>query len=172
MTKLIVAFRYFANVPKCGKQEDQLRRFFCIFYDNWYIRLIFPHYVKRLFEGKPCTTIWHTCASTKSCQNESRKRNTDISVSLYFSFHVFLLCFSMGSFFPRVFVYFSPCLVCCNFRFAPPSPLSDRNLTSGLRSAGVTLTFRHRASCILGQAFHYSPENALYIFNQQMYIII
>ena len=22
------------------------------------------------------------------------------------------------------------------------------------------LTFRHRASCILGQAFHYSPENA------------
>ena len=27
------------------------------------------------------------------------------------------------------------------------------------------LTFRHRASCILGQAFHYSPENAFYIFN-------
>ena len=25
------------------------------------------------------------------------------------------------------------------------------------------LTFRHRASCILGQAFHYSPENAFYI---------
>ena len=34
------------------------------------------------------------------------------------------------------------------------------------------LTFRHRASCILGQAFHCSPENAFYIFNQQMYIII
>ena len=31
------------------------------------------------------------------------------------------------------------------------------------------LTFRHRASCILGQAFHYSPENAFYIFNQQIY---
>jgi hypothetical protein len=29
-----------------------------------------------------------------------------------------------------------------------------------------TLTFRHRASCILGQAFHYSPQNAFYIFNQ------
>ena len=29
-----------------------------------------------------------------------------------------------------------------------------------------TLTFRHRASCILGQAFRYSPENAFYIFNQ------
>ena len=34
------------------------------------------------------------------------------------------------------------------------------------------LTFRHRASCILGQAFHYSPENAFYIFNQQVYFII
>jgi len=34
------------------------------------------------------------------------------------------------------------------------------------------LNFRHRASCILGQAFHYSPENAFYIFNQQMYFII
>ena len=30
------------------------------------------------------------------------------------------------------------------------------------------LTFRHRASCIKGQAFHYSPENAFYIFNQQI----
>ena len=35
-----------------------------------------------------------------------------------------------------------------------------------------TLTFRHCASCILGQAFHYSPENAFYIFNQQIYFII
>ena len=34
------------------------------------------------------------------------------------------------------------------------------------------LTFRHRASSILGQAFHYSPENAFYIFNQQIYFII
>ena len=34
------------------------------------------------------------------------------------------------------------------------------------------LTFRHRASCILGQAFRYSPENAFYIFNQQIYFII
>ena len=36
----------------------------------------------------------------------------------------------------------------------------------------VTLTFRYRASCILGQAFRYSPEYAFYIFNQQMYFII
>ena len=34
------------------------------------------------------------------------------------------------------------------------------------------LTFRQRASCILGKAFHYSPENAFYIFNQQIYFII
>ena len=33
------------------------------------------------------------------------------------------------------------------------------------------LTFRHRASCILGQAFHYSPENVFYIFNQQINFI-
>jgi len=34
------------------------------------------------------------------------------------------------------------------------------------------LTFRQRASCILGQAFHYSPENAFYIFNKKIYFII
>jgi hypothetical protein len=38
------------------------------------------------------------------------------------------------------------------------------------RSRG--LSFRHRASCILGQALRYSPENAFYIFNQQIYFII
>ena len=41
-----------------------------------------------------------------------------------------------------------------------------------LVSQETKLTFRHRASCILGQAFHYSPENAFYIFNQQIYFII
>jgi hypothetical protein len=40
------------------------------------------------------------------------------------------------------------------------------------RQLQVSLTFRHRASCILVQAFHFSPENAFYIFNQQMYFII
>ena len=34
------------------------------------------------------------------------------------------------------------------------------------------LTFRHRVSSILGQAFRYSLENAFYIFNQQIYFII
>ena len=42
---------------------------------------------------------------------------------------------------------------------------------AGLRVVSK-LTFRHRASCILGQAFRYSPENAFYIFNQQIYFII
>jgi len=37
---------------------------------------------------------------------------------------------------------------------------------------GTSFTFRHRASCILGQAFHCFPENAFYIFNQQIYFII
>ena len=36
----------------------------------------------------------------------------------------------------------------------------------------MPLTFRHRASCILGEAFHYSPQNAFYIFNQWIYFII
>jgi len=39
-------------------------------------------------------------------------------------------------------------------------------------SAVVRLTIRHCASCILGQAFHYSPENAFYIFNQQIFFFI
>ena len=36
----------------------------------------------------------------------------------------------------------------------------------------IKLTFRHRVSSILGQVFHYSPENAFYIFNKQIYFII
>ena len=40
------------------------------------------------------------------------------------------------------------------------------------RLAPSVLTFRHRASSILGKAFRYSPENAFYIFNQQIYFII
>ena len=43
---------------------------------------------------------------------------------------------------------------------------------SSLRFVFKGLTFRHRASCILGQTFHYSPENAFYIFNQQIYFVI
>ena len=39
-------------------------------------------------------------------------------------------------------------------------------------SCSSCLTFRHHASSILGQAFRYSPENAFYIFHQQIYFII
>ena len=41
-----------------------------------------------------------------------------------------------------------------------------------IRASVQFLNFRHRASCILGQAFRYYPENAFYIFNQQIYFII
>ena len=59
---------------------------------------------------------------------------------------------------------------CVAFVFHEPqsqlSPVSQQLLCI------CCLTFMHRASCILGQAFHYSPENAFYIFNQQIYFII
>ena len=50
-------------------------------------------------------------------------------------------------------------------------------LTSSLRQTSKavhqdTLTFRHRTSCITGQAFRYSPENAFCVFNPQIYFII
>ena len=45
-------------------------------------------------------------------------------------------------------------------------------LTRACFPCTVHLNFRHRASCILGQAFNYSPENAYYIFNPQIYFII
>ena len=49
---------------------------------------------------------------------------------------------------------------------------ANQFVTGGVRQGLLCLTFRHRASCILGQAFRYSPENAFYIFNQQIYFII
>ena len=49
-------------------------------------------------------------------------------------------------------------------------PLTDRCVFMEIQIH--PLTFRHRASCILGQAFHCSPEKAFYIFNQQIYFII
>jgi len=52
---------------------------------------------------------------------------------------------------------------------SPVTQLIDQpeNLASGPKRV-IELTFRHRASCTLGQAFHYSPENAFYLFNQQI----
>ena len=42
-------------------------------------------------------------------------------------------------------------------------------LLNCLNARSRSLNFRHRASCIQGQAFRYSPENAFYIVNQQIY---
>ena len=50
--------------------------------------------------------------------------------------------------------------------------LSDSRQTHCQLQNLKKLTFRHHVSCIFGQAFHYSPENAFYIFNQQIYFII
>ena len=49
---------------------------------------------------------------------------------------------------------------------------STREIKSNIFMATEALTFMHRVSCLLGQAFHYSPENAFYIFKQQIYFII
>jgi len=51
-------------------------------------------------------------------------------------------------------------------------PYFARNDTTEFKRNKERLAFRHRASCILGQAFHCSTENAFYIFNQQIYFII
>ena len=50
--------------------------------------------------------------------------------------------------------------------------LQQDSTSHGMMQRVFALSFRHRASCILGQAFPYSPENAFYIFNQQIYLII
>jgi len=52
------------------------------------------------------------------------------------------------------------------------APISVRTFVLLRRTYPVGLTFRLRASSMLGQAFRYSPENAFYIFNQQIYFII
>ena len=57
------------------------------------------------------------------------------------------------------------------FRFSSTKS-SHLGLCFPIRRVPSVLTFRHRASSILGQAFRYSPENAFYIFNQQIYFII
>ena len=53
--------------------------------------------------------------------------------------------------------------------------LSDRMISEVHASVRVVnLAVNLQEPCVLytGQAFHYSPENAFYIFNQQIYFII
>jgi len=57
----------------------------------------------------------------------------------------------------------------CAFRGSFYSERLVLKLPTGRTSV---LIFRHCASCILGQAFYYSPESAFYTFNQQIYFII
>ena len=62
----------------------------------------------------------------------------------------------------------------CSYTFTFTPHIRDVSCLDRVTVTGTCckLTFRHRASSILGQAFHYSPENAFYIFNQQIYFII
>jgi len=52
------------------------------------------------------------------------------------------------------------------------SKIIETNTLNTFSKTQAVLAFRHRASCILGQTFHYSPENAFYIINQQIYFFI
>jgi len=73
---------------------------------------------------------------------------------------------------PR-FIFMVSCIVNSILTFRHrASSIQDRRFTTLQRTLFVYLIFRHRASCILRQVFHYSPENAFYIFKQQIYFII
>ena len=66
-------------------------------------------------------------------------------------------------------------LFCCSkleFHSSKVHICNCNRRSNNAKLRGVSLTFRHRASSILGQAFRYSPESAFYIFNQQIYFII
>ena len=75
---------------------------------------------------------------------------------------------------PTLFV--TSCLFLTNYHLSLPTIIPTCMWVSSWvvthKPNVVCLTFRHCASCILGQAFHFSPENAFYIFNQQIYFII
>ena len=94
-----------------------------------------------------------------------------------------ICCFAMGSSMLRskwkrgqrewaVAVLETVFCVSAKFELRAPGSEVVIGVAQLLRRLGFSLTFRHRASCVLGQAFHYSPENAFYIFNQQIYFII
>jgi len=65
---------------------------------------------------------------------------------------------------------FSQCCKIALKRFSSMDWYTNNSVLNSITNC--LLTFRHRTSCILGQAFHYSPENAFYIFNQQTYFFI
>ena len=65
------------------------------------------------------------------------------------------------------------CIICMQYKWLSGKALFYLEvIRNSPKTLGVILTFKHRASSILGQAFRYSPENAFYVFNQQIYFII
>ena len=59
-------------------------------------------------------------------------------------------------------------------KLKPGQMLFGQDLNPRLSEYEVAVFFNLQAPCVLyiGQAFRYSPENAFYIFNQQIYFII
>ena len=98
---------------------------------------------------RECTSfvLWHCCLSLR---NGSADHD---SSSVVMKFHLMLL-FSDSVLYHKIFNTLRTELLNC----------------LNARSRG--LNFRQRASCIKEQVFRYSPENAFYIFNQQIYFII
>ena len=72
----------------------------------------------------------------------------------------------------RIFVYVSNKPACISKSSRDIVLEKSKCLKNSLVRDIRFLIFRHRASSIQGQAFHYSPEDAFYIFNQQIYFII
>ena len=74
--------------------------------------------------------------------------------------------------------HFTGCVVCTRNTCKVRS--HNINTQNRIGCVGLCATYLHLLSfnlwapCVLyiGQAFHYSPENAFYIFNQQIYFII
>ena len=101
--------------------------------------------------------------NTISYNIHCKLNRSSCQVDLWQGLLVYVLCWSRFLLlilsYSKLFLFLSP--KCCN--------LSEDIQQSCWQSL---LTFRHRASSILGQAFRYSPENAFYIFNQQIYFII
>ena len=98
----------------------------------------------------------------RNCMSGSRR---------VFIFKSDLVCFiSQQAGFKKVIIQTSLCIIhvlnpysnSLGLCFVFPSDYQDSAFKIRTTTYIEILTFRHRASCILGQAFHYSPENAFY----------
>ena len=131
-----------------------------------------------------CTDHWLSCINYKATITKNIwRRKTDVLVLLLVMEAFYKMCVYLGTpwvmfmdatpakwkVFRVICVPGSPIL--CAERAPTAVPVKWRKWIKFLADI-IPLTFRHRASCILGQAFRYSPENAFYIFNQQIHFII